>query len=163
MWLLIHAGIEVNLWGLRGLIGWKQGARTSLTYICFSKYDFSNSSLFTATGLCTYICLSTPSVWFIFVRFHLKVNDCISFDNHIWDKCVFSINLSSVRFLQQRNSSMKDAEEFPVATHSCSNCLWSILSGEILPGKDFLYEQTVRISIHVFQTSFIDYQWPTLL
>ena len=58
---------------------------------------------------------------------------------------------------------MKDAEEFPVAPHSFSNCLWSIPIGEILSDRDFLYEQTVTISLHVFQTIFMDYQWPTLL
>ena len=61
---------------------------------------------------------------------------------------------------------MKDAEEFPVAPCGCSTWLWSILSGEILSGRDFLYEQTVRISLFIFQTSFIYYlnnQWPILI
>ena len=39
---------------------------------------------------------------------------------------------------------MKDSEEFPVEPCGCSNCLWSILSGEILSGRDFLYEHASK-------------------
>ena len=91
---------------------------------------------------------------------------CICFENHLMRQICVSMNFSFLRSLQQRNSSMKDAEEFPVAPCGCSNWLWSILSGEILSGRDFLYEQTVRISLFIFQTSFIYYlnnQWPILL